>query len=488
MDLNSLRDIKTIHELFKSKKLSVVEFTKFHLNKAHELNTTLNCFITITDKLALEQAKASEERYVNGKPLSEIDGIPMSVKDVICVKGIRTTASSKMLDKYISPYTATGIERLIDNGAVILGKNNSDPFAFGGSGENSGYGPAKNPLDISRVPGGSSSGSASGVAAGIGIYSIGTDTGGSVRNPASLTGLVGFKPSYGRNSRYGLISMASSFDTMGVLANTVLDAAIVEDILSGVDPKDSTTHDLSKPNFKSDIDKDISGLIVGIPKEYFVEGLDPDIKKSVMDKVEELKSKGVKVKEISLPHTKYALPTYYILVPSEISSNLGRFDGIRFGNSDSSSTELEEAYIKSRDAFEDEVKRRIIIGTFALSSGYSDEYYKSALKVRELIKRDFENVFKEVDAIITPSMPRVAWKIGEEVNDPLKLYLEDIFTVTANLAGIPGISVKCGEKEIDNTDNSKDVWGNKVSKLPIGLQILTNRFKEDTLFRLASKI
>lgn len=488
MDLNSLKDIKTIHELFLSKKLSVVDFTKFHLDKAHELNPTLNCFITITDELALSQAKESEVRYLKGNPLSEIDGIPMSVKDVICVKGIRTTASSKMLDKYISPYTATGIQRLIDNGAVLLGKNNSDPFAFGGSGENSGYGATKNPLDISRVPGGSSSGSASSVRAGIGIYSIGTDTGGSVRNPASLTGLVGFKASYGRNSRYGLISMASSFDTMGILANTVLDAAIVEDILGGIDPKDSTTHDLPKTEFSKDVNKDISGLTIGIPREYFVEGLDSDIKKCVMGKVEELKKLGVKVKEVSLPYTKYALPTYYILVPSEISSNLGRFDGIRFGNSDSESTDLEEAYIKSRDNFEDEVKRRIIIGTFALSSGYSDEYYKKALKVRELIKKDFENVFKEVDALITPSMPRVAWKIGEEVSDPLKLYLEDIFTVTANLAGIPGISVKCGEKEIENKDNSKDIWGKKVTKLPIGLQILTKRFSESTLFSIASKI
>jgi aspartyl-tRNA(Asn)/glutamyl-tRNA(Gln) amidotransferase subunit A len=476
-----------IHKLLKDKKISANELVQESLNKANKYKS-LNMFNTLTAEQAIETATKIDSE---GEFSHVLTGIPVSVKDVFCTKGIRTTASSKALENYIPQYDSTTVKRLKEKGAVMIGKNNSDPFAFGGSGENSGFGPTSNPLCTNKVPGGSSSGSAASVAAGINLYSIGSDTGGSIRQPAALCGVVGLKATYGRNSRYGLISMASSFDTAGVIANNVENAFIVQKSIEGFDESDGTTKNIEEcknidiDGIKKLLNKDIKGIKIGLPKEYFLDGGDEDIKKSILDASEKLKQLGAIIKEVSLPHTKYALPVYYILVPSEISSNMGRYDGIRYGTNKGYEKELDEFYLENRDVLEPEVKRRIMIGTYTLTKGYAEKYYNTAMKVRTLIKRDFTECFNEVDLILTPSSPTVAWDIGQKNNDPLEMYLADIFTVSANCAGIPGISVPCGFKNFEAPIGT-DKDGENCTKLPISMQLLGPELSEELICNVAN--
>ncbi len=398
-------------------------------------------------------------------------GIPVAIKDNICVKDELTTCSSKILEGFKSPYDATVIEKLKKEGAILLGKTNMDEFAFGSSCETSYYGPTYNPWDTSRIPGGSSGGSAASVAADETIMALGSDTGGSIRQPASLCGVVGLKPTYGRVSRYGLIAFASSLDQIGPITKTVEDCAILLNVIAGYDERDSTSVDIDVPDYTRALIKDVKGLNIGIPKEYFIEGLDADVKKAVFDSLNILRELGAKTIEISLPHTEYALSVYYILAPAEASSNLARFDGVQYGFRIKDPDNLLALYGKTRsNGFGKEAKRRIILGTYSLSSGYYDAYYLKALKVRTLIKRDFDEAFKLCDCIITPTSPTCAFKLGEKVNKPLDMYLSDIFTIPVNLAGLPAISIPCGF----NKEN-----------LPIGLQIIGKPFEEELLFRAA---
>jgi aspartyl-tRNA(Asn)/glutamyl-tRNA(Gln) amidotransferase subunit A len=389
-------------------------------------------------------------------------------------KGVRTTAGSKILDNFVPPYDCTAVARLEAAGAIVLGKTNCDEFAMGSSNENSAYGPVRNPRDKTRVPGGSSGGSAAVVAAGTAVAALGSDTGGSIRQPASFCGVVGLMPTYGRVSRYGLIAFASSLDHIGPLTKTVKDAAILLRTIAGRDPLDSTSADVPVPDYMEDIGKPVKGLRLGIPKEYFGEGLDPEVSASVEAAIEQLRNSGCEIVPISLPHTPYAIPTYYVIATAEASANLARYDGVRYGYRSPNARTLSEMYRKSRDeGFGPEVKRRIMLGTYALSSGYYDAYYLKAQRVRTLLTRDFEEAFRQVDAIVTPTAPTPAFRLGEKADDPLSMYLADIFTVTADLAGIPGISVPCGQT---NTG------------LPIGLQVLGKHFDESTVLRVASFI
>ncbi len=402
---------------------------------------------------------------------SRLWGIPIAVKDNICVEGEEITCASKILKGFFSPYHATVIEKLLDAGAVIYGQTNMDEFAFGSSCETSCYGPTRNPRDPERVPGGSSGGSAAAVADHTAIAALGSDTGGSIRQPASFCGVVGIKPTYGRVSRYGLVAFASSLDQIGPITKDVRDAAILLGAIAGYDPKDSTSANVPVPDYESFLGKDIRGMKIGKPKEYFTSGWDKEVEKRINESIDRLKSLGAQVIDLSLPHTPYAVNVYYIVAPSEASSNLARFDGVRFGHRWKDAHSLLEMYEKSRgQGFGSEAKRRIILGTYALSSGYYDAYYLKAMKVRTKIKQDFDQAFKKVDAILTPTSPSGAFKLGEKSQNPLEMYLSDIFTISANLAGIPAISVPCGV-----------VKGN----LPVGLQFLGKPFDEGNLFRLA---
>jgi aspartyl-tRNA(Asn)/glutamyl-tRNA(Gln) amidotransferase subunit A len=389
-------------------------------------------------------------------------------------KGIRTTAGSKILQNFIPPYDCTAVARLEAAGAIILGKMNCDEFAMGSSNENSAYGPVRNPRDQSRVPGGSSGGSAAAVAAGTAVATLGSDTGGSIRQPASFCGVVGLMPTYGRVSRYGLIAFASSLDHIGPLTRTVKDAAIVLRVIAGRDPLDSTSADVPVPDYEADLAKPVSGLRIGVPKEYFGEGLDAEVRAAVEAGIARLRGAGCEIVPISLPHTAYAIPTYYVIATAEASANLARFDGVRYGYRSNNARTLSEMYRRSRDeGFGPEVKRRIMLGTYALSSGYYDAYYLKAQRVRTLLTGDFEAAFQKVDAIVTPTAPTPAFKLSEKADDPLSMYLADIYTVTADLAGVPGISVPCGTTQ---------------SGMPIGLQILGRHFDESTVLRVASSI
>jgi aspartyl-tRNA(Asn)/glutamyl-tRNA(Gln) amidotransferase subunit A len=386
-------------------------------------------------------------------------------------RGVRSTAGSKILEKYIPPYDCTAVARMESAGAVVLGKMNCDEFAMGSSNENSAYYPVRNPRDLSRVPGGSSGGSAAAVAADMAVVTLGSDTGGSIRQPASFCGVVGLMPTYGRVSRYGLIAFASSLDHIGPLAKTVKDAAIVLRTIAGRDPMDSTSADVPVPDYVAELDKPIRGMKIGVAKEYFGEGLDDEVRQAVEAAIDKLKTLGCEIVPVSLPHTPYAIPTYYLIATAEASSNLARYDGVRYSHRASGVRTLSEMYRRSRDeGFGTEVKRRIMLGTYALSAGYYDAYYLKAQKVRTLLTRDFDEAFKKVDAIVTPTSPTAAFRLGEKSNDPLSMYLADIYTVTADLAGIPGISVPCGETK---------------EKLPIGLQILGKHFDEATILRIA---
>ncbi len=447
------------HKGLKNKDFSSRELTLSCLKRIEEVEDDLNAFITVTAKEALDKADEVDEKIAVGGEISPLAGIPMAVKDIFCTKGIETTAGSNILKGFISPYDATVIKKLKAQNVVIIGKTNCDAFAHGSSGENSDFGPTKNPYDLERVSGGSSSGSAAAVASGEAIFAIGTDTGGSTRLPAGFCNLVGLKPTYGRVSRYGVIAMASSLDSPGPITKTVEDCALVTRVMAGQDPLDSTTSNVPVPNYDSSCGPlaRFKDLKIGVPKEYFQEGIEPEVGKLVRGAIEKFEELGAKIVEISLPHTKYGVATYALTCHPEVSSNLARYDGIRFGH--------------QRESFGEEAKRRIMLGTFALSSGYYDQYYQKAQKVRTLIKRDFDEAFKKVDVIITPTSPTVPFKLGEKTEDPLKMYLSDIFMVPVNLAGIPALNLPCGFVETSG------------KKLPVGMQIIGPQFSEELLFR-----
>jgi len=452
---------------------TAVQLTKACLERIDERNATINAFITVTKDLALRQAKEADARLKAGTA-HPLTGIPFSVKDAICVEGVRSTGSATILDQYISPYQSSVVTNVLDTGAVLVGKTNCDAFGHGASNENSMYGPVLNPHDTSKVAGGSSGGSAASVADNMCLFSIAEDTGGSIRQPAAFCGIVGLRPSYGRNSRHGIMPMASSFDTVGPMAKTVTGAALVQQVMAGQDTYDATTVDDEVATADLSEDIDYKELRVGIPKEYFeAEGMDPETEKVVRDRLEELKERGAQIVDVSLPHTKYAIPVYYVAVPSEDSSNLGRLDGIRYGSQVEAPT-LKSMYSASRsNGFPEEVKRRIMIGTYALSAGYYDAYYKKAQKVRTLIRRDFDTVFETVDVLIAPTSPFPPFALGEKKNDVLAMYLADIFVSPASVAGVPAISIPAGET---------------ASGLPIGMQLIAKRMQEMRLMDIAHNI
>jgi aspartyl-tRNA(Asn)/glutamyl-tRNA(Gln) amidotransferase subunit A len=440
------------------------------LGAAEELNETLGAFLQIDRAGALARVDALEARR-DESLTGSLGAIPVAIKDNICVRGLQTSCGSAILGNYQPPYNATVIERLQDAGAVIIGKTNCDEFAMGSSNENSAFGPVRNPWDTKRVPGGSSGGSAAAVAARIVPVALGSDTGGSVRQPASLCGIVGVKPTYGRVSRYGLVAFGSSLDQIGIFATNTRDAALTLGVIAGRDPRDSTTADVAVPDYVSELSNEVSGARIGVARELFGEGLDADVRASVEAAIETYRQLGAEVIDVELPHAKYAIAVYYIIATAEASSNLARFDGVRYGFRAEASPTLREMYQRTREeGFGAEVKRRIMLGTYVLSSGYYDAYYLKAQKVRALLKQDFARAFERCDAIITPTSPTTAFLLGEKTDDPLAMYLNDIYTVTANLAGIPGLSVPCGLS---------------AAGLPIGLQLLGTHWSESTLFRLA---
>jgi aspartyl-tRNA(Asn)/glutamyl-tRNA(Gln) amidotransferase subunit A len=440
---------------------------EFSVTAAEKLNETLNAFLEIDREGALARVTEIEKRGTS----SVLEGIPIAVKDNICVKGLQASCGSKILGDYHPPYNATVIERLTKAGAVVIGKTNCDEFAMGSSNENSAFGPVRNPWDTTRVSGGSSGGSATAVAAGIVPVALGSDTGGSVRQPASLCGVIGLKPTYGRNSRYGLVAFASSLDQIGVFARKVEDAARVLDVMAGRDPHDATTADVPVPDYVASLTGDLKGARLGFPRALYGEGLDAEVKTSVENVVDVYRDLGADIIDVELPHASYAIAVYYIIATAEASANLARFDGVRYGFRAEDTPELRQMYRRTREeGFGPEVKRRIMLGTYVLSAGYYDAYYLKAQQVRTLIKNDFLEAFKRCDAIITPTSPTPAFAIGEKVDDPLAMYLNDIYTVTANLAGVPGISVPCGLSS---------------ERLPIGFQLIGPYWSEPTLFKLA---
>src|SRR5271157_3231161 len=431
----------------------------------------IGAYLTLSKERAYRQAERVDALADKGDALPPLAGVPVAIKDVLTTKGVRTTAGSKILDNFIAPYDATAVARLEAAGAIVLGKTNCDEFVLGSSNEHSGFHPVKNPRDLTRVPGGSSCGSAAVVAAGTAVASLGTDTGGSIRQPGAFSAVVGLKPTYGRVSRYGLIAFASSLDHVGPFGKTVEDVALMLQCMAGRDPLDSTSADVPVPNYLEHVGQQVKGLRIGVPTEYFGEGLNAEVRAAVEAAIQELAKAGCEIVPISLPHTEYAIPTYYVVATAEASSNLARYDGVRYGVRASDGKSLAEMYRRTRDAgLGTEVKRRIMLGTYALSAGYYDAYYLKAQRVRSLLARDFDNAFGAVDTIVTPTAPTAAFKLGEKTDDPLAMYLADIYTVTANLAGIPGISVPCGKSK---------------EGLPIGIQILGKSFDEPTVLRVA---
>jgi aspartyl-tRNA(Asn)/glutamyl-tRNA(Gln) amidotransferase subunit A len=471
MNLNELT-IKQASDGLAKKEFSSVDLTKACLEQIKKTDNKIKAFITLTEDLALKQAEAVDKVGDFSQPLT---GIPVAIKDIFLTKDIKTTAASKILTDYIAPYSATAVEKLAAQKAVILGKVNLDEFAMGGSCENSGFFPTKNPWNLERVPGGSSGGSAAAVTANQCIYSLGTDTGGSIREPASFCNVTGLKVTYGRVSRYGVIAYASSFDTIGPITKTVEDAALVLNTIAGQDKKDSTTPLEKVPDYTENLNQDIKGLKIGIPKEYFVAGIDPEVEKTVRKAIDKFKDLGAEIVEVSLPLTKYAIATYYILVKSEASTNLARYDGVRFGLSAKAESLLENYLQSKQQGFGPEVKRSIMMGTYTLSAGYYDAYYLKAAKVRTLIKQEFEKVLSEVDCLVAPVAPTVAFKLGEKIDDPLQMYLFDVFTVPINTAGVPAISIPCGF--------AKSKEGGK--EMPVGMQIIGKQFDEPTILKVA---
>jgi len=459
-----------IRKLYNSNKVSPAEVAESVLKRIDAVDGKIGALVNVN-----KDSIKSQLLSIKDKKNGAFYGIPVVIKDNICVKGEGTTCASLILKDFRPPYSATVIERLRQEGAVLIGKANMDEFAFGSSCETSCYGPTKNPWDLNRIPGGSSGGSAASVCADETIAALGSDTGGSIRQPASLCGVVGLKPTYGRVSRYGLIAFASSLDQIGPITKNIEDAAILMNVIAGYDPKDSTSAKIPVPDYTKSLVNDVKGLKIGIPKEYFVEGLDREVEAAVKEAIKKLESLGARCDEVSLPHTRYAVSAYYIIAPAEASSNLARFDGVRYGlrsrGPKAANQHLIDMYKETRaEGFGNEAKRRIILGTYVLSSGYYDAYYLKALKVRTKIKEDLDNVFKEFDCVLTPTSPTPAFKIGEKLNDPLSMYLSDIFTIPVNLAGIPAISMPCGFT---------------AGGLPAGLQLMAKPFGEETLFKVA---
>jgi aspartyl-tRNA(Asn)/glutamyl-tRNA(Gln) amidotransferase subunit A len=437
-------------------------------------NPKINAYLALGQERAFGAAAKIDQEVADGRTLPPLAGVPIGVKDVLAMRGLPATAGSKILSGYRPPYDATVVTRLEEAGAVLLGKLNCDEFAMGSSNENSAYGPVRNPAALDRVPGGSSGGSAAAVAAGMAVATLGTDTGGSIRQPASFCGVVGLLPTYGRVSRYGLIAFASSLDRVGPITRTVRDSAILLGVLAGHDPMDATSSRMAVPDYTAALDKPVAGLRVGVPLEYFADGLDSEVRAAVEQTIEQLRQAGCSIRPVSLPHTKYAVPTYYVLATAEASSNLARFDGVRYGFRAPDANSLSAMYRQSRAlGFGAEVKRRILLGTYALSAGYYDAYYKKAQQVRTLLTQDFLAAFQDVDVMVTPTAPTPAFKLGEKTDDPLSMYLADIYTVTASLAGICGISVPCGKSS---------------EGLPIGAQILGRHFDEATVLRVAQAV
>lgn len=464
----------TVHELkdkLSKKELTISEINKAYIDRINEKEKDLDAFMTLLTDEALEKSKKIEEKNENGDITSSLAGIPIGIKDNICTKGIKTTCSSKMLENFIAPYDATVMEKINSQNMIPLGKLNMDEFAMGSSTENSAFKKTRNPWNLNKVPGGSSGGSASAVAAGMVPWALGSDTGGSVRQPASLCGIVGLKPTYGLISRYGLIAYASSLDQIGTFTKDVEDCAMLLNVIAGKDEKDTTSVDIGEKDYTKALKNDVKGLRIGVPKEYFAEGINPEVKEKVENAIEEYKKMGAVVEECSLPIAEYTLATYYIISCAEASSNLGRFDGIRYGYRANNYSNLRELFVNSRtEGFGAEVKRRIILGTYVLSSGYYDAYYKKAQQVRTLIKNEFNKVFEKYDILIIPTSPVTAFGIGEKSDNPLEMYMADICTVPINVAGVPAISIPCGvDKE----------------GLPIGMQIIGKHFSEETILNAA---
>jgi aspartyl-tRNA(Asn)/glutamyl-tRNA(Gln) amidotransferase subunit A len=463
---------QTIAELSKdlqTKKTSSVELTTYFLNRIKEHNKSLNCFITVCEEDALKHAKIADEKRAQGTA-HPLTGIPIAQKDIFCTLGVKTSCASKMLDNFISPYDATTVKNFNAVNMVMLGKTNMDEFAMGSSNENSFYGPVKNPWNLAYVPGGSSGGSSAAVAANLAPCSTGTDTGGSIRQPAALTGISGLKPTYGRVSRYGMIAFASSLDQGGLFARTAEDIAMLLNVMAGFDKMDSTSVDIPVPDYTATLNDSLQGLRIGLPKEYFNEALNPEVQKAIQDAIREYEKLGATMHEIELPHSKLSIPAYYVIAPAECSSNLARFDGVRYGYRCENPKDLMDLYQRSRsEGFGKEVIRRIMVGTYALSAGFYDAYYIKAQKIRELIREDFTNAYKKVDVILGPTTPEPAFKIGEKSGDPLSMYLSDIYTIAVNLAGLPGMSIPVGF----------------ANQLPIGLQLIGNFFEEARLLNTA---
>ncbi len=458
-----------LSELLRKREISSTELTERHLDLINALEGKINAFVTVTGEDALKQAREIDERRARGEELPPLAGIPAALKDNMCTKGVKTTCSSNILYNFIPPYDATVTEKLSAAGAVIMGKCNMDEFAMGSSTENSGFAPTRNPHDLRAVPGGSSGGSAASVAAGEVVFSLGSDTGGSIRQPASFCGVIGLKPTYGYVSRYGLIAFASSLDQIGPFTRDMTDCALVMNAIFGHDPKDSTSAPVEVPDFTGFLKDDVKGLKIGIPKEYMQSGIDPQVAVAVKKAIEKLEELGAFCEEVSLPHTEYALPAYYIIAPAEASSNLARYDGVRYGlrvEADDTISMFNET--RSR-GFGEEVKRRIMLGTYALSSGYYDAYYLKALKIRTLVKQDFDEAFKKFDCLLTPTSPTSAFDFGEKADDPLSMYMSDICTIPVNLAGIPALSLPF----------------DTVNGRPVGLQLIGKAFDEGTLLRVA---
>src|ERR1700683_1761930 len=462
--------IAGIHAALQAKKISAREIASGFYAEMHRRTPELNAYLTLSHERAYAQADRVDAVVARGEKLPSLAGVPVAIKDVISTSGIRTTCGSEILESYIPPYDATAVTRLENAGAVILGKTNCDEFAMGSSNENSAYGPVRNPVALDRVPGGSSGGSAAAVAAGMSVVALGTDTGGSIRQPGAYCGVPGLMPTYGRISRYGLISFASSLDRIGPFATNIADAATVMSVLAGHDSNDSTSAAVDVPDYAAEVEKSLDGLRIGVPEDYFGAGLDPELKAKIEAGIALLEKLGCKRVPLKMPHTDYAIATYYIVATAEASSNLARYDGVRYGLRVQGNT-LMDMYRRTREhGFGPEVKRRIMLGTYALSSGYYDAYYLRAQKVRALIARDFANAFEKVDAILTPTAPTPAFKLGEKTADPLEMYLADIYTVTGSLAGVPGISVPCGKT---------------AAGLPIGMQIFASHFGEARILQLA---
>lgn len=460
-----------LHDMLVNKEITSLELTQAVLARIDEVEGDVQAYLTITREEALAKAKAVDEKIAKGEEIAFLEGIPGAIKDNICTKGIKTTCASKILQKFVPPYDATVMQKLEAQNPVVLGKTNLDEFAMGGSTENSAYHPTCNPWNTDCVPGGSSGGSAAAVAAGTAVWALGSDTGGSIRQPASFCGVVGMKPTYGRVSRYGLVAYASSLDQIGPITKDVSDCAHILNIIAGRDEMDSTSLDVQVPDFTKALVQDVKGLKIGLPKEYFIKGMDPEVEAAVKNGVKELEKLGAEVVEISLPNTDYAISTYYLIAPAEAATNLARYDGVSYGERAEDAADLVEMMTKTRTQYlGEEVKRRIMIGNYALSAGYYDAYYLKALKVRRLVKEDYDKAFKDVDVIICPAAPSVAYKIGEKISNPLEMYLQDACTVPLNLAGLPGISVPCGY--------NKD-------KMPIGMQIIGKALDEETILRVA---